>query len=864
MYQLNTAAPAASGVSVPAPGLSIDSWVHAPSKLIGQTLLIITQFTVTVPLKDPMLLCKLFVALWLLDPSFPSSCVVTLPLLRIPLIQRLPLPYANGTNSPAFLTFSRLFVALFSVLSQHVPNIVRKLRGSDGDPTVLHTYAKRSTEPNSAQFIISVCLIPVLVLLSGVFAGLTLGYMSLDETQLNVLSMSGTPQQKRYANKIKPIRQNGHLLLVTLLLANMIVNETLPVISDPVLGGGVQSVVVSTVLIVIFAEIIPQSVCTRHGLYLGAKMAGFTRILIYLLGVVAWPVAKVLEFAPRAELKELIAMHSTISPHGGDLKTDTVTIIGATLDLQEKVVKQAMTPIQSVFMLSIESKLDYETMKKICLTGHSRVPVYEEVEIAIDASGRLEKHRFQEGRSHMAIVSRFSVEKAASVKKVAKRSLTQRLRERVGMGDSSDSSESSDDEEGEDESKSKTKDRKKTSKGITWAGDADGESSIKADAATEHPERTLFTDKGRGRHKQPGRLRQLDVEMAMDKQKIRLPRPTSGLEQSMPADAVLTKKDAEDFLQGIDPTIMPLGIITLEDILEELIGEEIYDEFDSEGANGTISSYVPSESTAKKVPGFEVSPDYTPPVDFITTSPPASSRSVSTSPVLRPLTTRGLNFLRSKSAPPSPRDPQRKTSQNTPAEPSYASDNIPSIVIQKMEAIVSSSTDDLKGAEEQLQDPETTHHTASERTSLPTTPRTAPLKKRALSNVGMASALPGSVSSPSSRSGSPAPSLEAILLDRKRRLTAAAVAGKDTGSVSMPSTPITTESRDAKASMLRVVTPILKGTSKFKSSPLGGGDRTGIVVAEKVKQEMKDQEGVPDETEKAGPGKKQDNDIAYF
>ena len=57
-------------------------------------------------------------------------------------------------------------------------------------------------------------------------------------------------EQKAYANKIIPIRKNGHLLLVTLLLANMIVNETLPVISDPILGGGVQSVVVSTVLIV--------------------------------------------------------------------------------------------------------------------------------------------------------------------------------------------------------------------------------------------------------------------------------------------------------------------------------------------------------------------------------------------------------------------------------------------------------------------------------------------------------------------------------------------------------------------------------------------------------------------------------------
>ena len=57
-------------------------------------------------------------------------------------------------------------------------------------------------------------------------------------------------QQRKYANQIKPIRQNGHMLLVTLLIANMIVNETLPVISDPILGGGLQSVAVSTVLIV--------------------------------------------------------------------------------------------------------------------------------------------------------------------------------------------------------------------------------------------------------------------------------------------------------------------------------------------------------------------------------------------------------------------------------------------------------------------------------------------------------------------------------------------------------------------------------------------------------------------------------------
>lgn len=32
-------------------------------------------------------------------------------------------------------------------------------------------------------------------------------------------------------------------------------------------------------------------------------------------------------------------------------------------------------------MLSINCKLDYEMLRKICATGHSRVPVYEEVEV---------------------------------------------------------------------------------------------------------------------------------------------------------------------------------------------------------------------------------------------------------------------------------------------------------------------------------------------------------------------------------------------------------------------------------------------------------------------------------------------------
>ncbi|SPO25427.1 related to MAM3 - protein required for normal mitochondrial morphology [Ustilago trichophora] len=235
-------------------------------------------------------------------------------------------------------------------------------------------------------------LIPILVVLSGLFAGLTLGYMSLDETQLQVLSLQGTPKQKMYAEKIMPIRKDGHLLLTTLLIANMITNETLPIIADPLLGGGVQAVIVSIVLVVIFAELIPQSVCSRYGLAIGAKLAPLTRVVMLILWPIAYPVSRVLHWTlgphhgivyRRSELKELVNMHAATAGRG-DLNNDTVTIVGGALDLQEKVVKQAMTPIDNVFMISIDSKLGYETLQQIVSSGHSRIPVYQEIEIPVN------------------------------------------------------------------------------------------------------------------------------------------------------------------------------------------------------------------------------------------------------------------------------------------------------------------------------------------------------------------------------------------------------------------------------------------------------------------------------------------------
>lgn len=239
-------------------------------------------------------------------------------------------------------------------------------------------------EISTGDFIFKLLIILLLVLVGGLLAGLTLGLMSLSETNLQILITSGTELQRAWALKILPIRKNGHLLLVTMMLANTLTNMALPVLIDGIFGGGVTAVVISTVLILIFGEIIPQAVCARHGLRIGAMFAWPVQILIYIMSPIAYPFALVLDHIlganhgmiyRRAELKELVAIHG--NDHGGSLSHDEVTIIRGALDLSEKMAFQVMTHRRHVFMVEISSEMDWVTMRDIQRAGHSRIPVYQ-------------------------------------------------------------------------------------------------------------------------------------------------------------------------------------------------------------------------------------------------------------------------------------------------------------------------------------------------------------------------------------------------------------------------------------------------------------------------------------------------------
>lgn len=91
------------------------------------------------------------------------------------------------------------------------------------------------TSDNLPYIIVAV----VLILLGGAFAGLTIALMGQDGVYLEVIATSGDGKERAHANKVRKLLSRGkHWVLVTLLLANVIVNETLPVVLDRMGGGG--------------------------------------------------------------------------------------------------------------------------------------------------------------------------------------------------------------------------------------------------------------------------------------------------------------------------------------------------------------------------------------------------------------------------------------------------------------------------------------------------------------------------------------------------------------------------------------------------------------------------------------------------
>lgn len=264
--------------------------------------------------------------------------------------------------------------------------------GDFGIPTVYFHQGKTITLTAKARLLplwLQILIIAFLLVLSGLFSGLNLGLMSLDPTELIIVQNSGSDSEKKFAKSISPVRKRGNFLLCTLLLGNVLVNSTTTILLDDV-GGGIVAVIASTVCIVIFGEIVPQAICSRHGLAVGAKTIWITKIFMVLTFPIAFPLSKLLDVILGDELgqvynREKLAELIKLGADKQDIKHEELNIIEGALQLTKKSVVDVMTAIEDVYMVDYAATLDFETMTDILHTGYTRVPVYEDTRLNIVA-----------------------------------------------------------------------------------------------------------------------------------------------------------------------------------------------------------------------------------------------------------------------------------------------------------------------------------------------------------------------------------------------------------------------------------------------------------------------------------------------
>jgi len=163
---------------------------------------------------------------------------------------------------PIVLGFAKiLFLSLGQIpIVRAAPVYTAKLFSTADEP--------EGKDPDDPGLWIYLTVAAILVLLGGAFAGLTIALMgqvsrrmskiqppdtntgSKDEIYLQVIKDSGEGTERAHAAKVlKLLRKGKHWVLVTLLLSNVITNETLPIVLDRSLGGGWPAVLGSTVLI---------------------------------------------------------------------------------------------------------------------------------------------------------------------------------------------------------------------------------------------------------------------------------------------------------------------------------------------------------------------------------------------------------------------------------------------------------------------------------------------------------------------------------------------------------------------------------------------------------------------------------------
>jgi metal transporter CNNM len=226
--------------------------------------------------------------------------------------------------------------------------------------------------------IILIIEVIILIMISAICSGLNIAVMSLDPADLRRKAKLGNRQAKR----VLPLRTHTHLTLAAILLTNVAAVSACSLVLEQQLNGFVAGAL-STLLIVVFGEVMPQALFSKNALGWSSLFAPLLKAMIAFTFILSKPLQLLLDklfprgrskLQSRQELGLLVNEH--LADESSELDDDEIEIMRGALGLSEKRVRDIMTDIRHTYWLTPDAILDEAKINEIKDHAFSRIPVF--------------------------------------------------------------------------------------------------------------------------------------------------------------------------------------------------------------------------------------------------------------------------------------------------------------------------------------------------------------------------------------------------------------------------------------------------------------------------------------------------------
>ncbi len=235
----------------------------------------------------------------------------------------------------------------------------------------------------------SIFSIVILIVLSAIFSGTEAAFLAASKVKLHNLSKEGNEK----AALVSELKERMEKVISTLLVCNNLVNILASSLATGVFislvgeSGVVYATVIMTIVIVIFAEVVPKFYAMRQSESFAMSVVSILKVLM----VIFKPITRVFEVIAMGVLRlmglkvsssgmlsnSIEELRGIIDMHKGDAEAvEERAMLHSVLDLGDVDVEEVMVHRQDIKVLNLDAPPS-EIIQELVASHHTRLPIYQ-------------------------------------------------------------------------------------------------------------------------------------------------------------------------------------------------------------------------------------------------------------------------------------------------------------------------------------------------------------------------------------------------------------------------------------------------------------------------------------------------------